>query len=434
MSERVREPAASRPQPPRITRDEWALLLVLVAIYFTHMVDFVIIMPLGGRLIHELNITPGQFGWIVSVYALAAGLASLLASFVMDRFDRKGVLLAMYAGFALSTLYCGLAKSYESLLLARTLAGVFGGLSAVTIMAIIGDLFPSAKRGRAMGAITSSFAVASILGLPIGLVLTEWYGRGAPFLVLAALSVVVWVIAAYRLPRVREHMRTARGRALAEFVAVVKEPNHLRAYAFSFFLVLGTFTVASFIAPYLSQTNGWTEDDLARVYFACGICTLIGMNVVGYFSDRVARVPLFRILAAGALLMGLVITNLPATPLWVAAAALSGFMVFASGRIIPAQAMMIGSAQPQVRGAFMSLNTAVQHLGTGIAPILAGAIITQTADGKMTGFPLVGVVAAIAAALAIVLAGTLRTAQPIILRVEPQVSPNQEPIVESIVA
>src|SRR4051812_37670405 len=117
MPESAGEPA-SRPQPPRITRGEWALILVLVAIQFTHMVDFVIIMPLGARLMTELDITPAQFSWIVSVYAIAAGVASLIGSMVMDRFDRRTVLLAMYGGFTVSTLFCGIAPTYPALLLA----------------------------------------------------------------------------------------------------------------------------------------------------------------------------------------------------------------------------------------------------------------------------------------------------------------------------
>ena len=136
----------------KLSRSELALLLVLVAIHFTHMVDFVIIMPLGKRFMNELNLKPDQFGQIVAIYAIAAGIASLLASAAMDRFDRKSVLLTMYAGFGCSTLYCGLASSYETLMLARALAGVFGGLATVAIMAVIGDIFPAEKRGRATGA------------------------------------------------------------------------------------------------------------------------------------------------------------------------------------------------------------------------------------------------------------------------------------------
>jgi predicted MFS family arabinose efflux permease len=403
------EPAGCQP-PPRITRGEWAVLLVLVAIHFTHMVDFVIIMPLGDRLMKELAISPAQFGWIVSAYAIGAGVASFFGSLLMDRFDRKWVLLTMYGGFGLSTLFCGLAPNYELLLASRALAGVFGGLAAVTIMAVIGDFFPAEKRGRATGAVMSAFAVASIVGLPIGLLLTEWRGRGAPFVALAGLSAVVWAVGWFRLPPVRGHMAAARRHALTEFAAVAREPRHQRAFVFSFFLVLGTFTVGSFVGPYLAATNGWSEQDLAVIYLAGGALTLVGMNVVGRLADRFHRLTLFRVLGGITIVTTLAVTNLPPGPIWVATLALGAFMVFSAGRIVPAQAMLLGTAEPRVRGAFMSLNTSVQHLSTALAPLIAGAIITQTPDGKMTGFPLVGLVAAGAAAVSLVLAGWLRPA------------------------
>ncbi|MDB5313128.1 MAG: pbuE [Gemmataceae bacterium] len=392
----------------QLTRAEWALLLVLVAIQFTHMVDFVIIMPLGDRLRRELGISPEQFGAVVAAYAWAAGIASLLASFVMDRFDRKSVLLTMYAGFGLSTLFCGLAPNYEWLLVSRTLAGVFGGLAAVALMSVIGDVFPPEKRGRATGAVISSFAVASIVGLPIGLKLAAEFGRWAPFVALAALSGVVWVVGLVSLPSVRGHLSAPRRHPITEFVAVAREPNHLWGFAFSFFLVQGTFTVAAFIAPVLCSTNGWGEDELWKIYLAAGLCTLLGTTYIGRLADRVSRLLLYRLLAGAALVMALVVSNLPPVPLWVAALALSAFMVFAAGRMIPAQAMILGASAPAVRGAFMSLNTAVQHLATGLAPTIAGAIIHETPDHKLEGFPIVGLVSAGTAAVSLLLAGRLK--------------------------
>ena len=402
---------SSQPPTSEISRAEWGLILVLVAIQFTHMVDFVIIMPLGGRLMRELAISEAQFAQIVSAYAWAAGIASLAASFVMDRFDRKTVLLTMYAGFALSTLFCGLAEGFEWLLVSRTLAGAFGGTAAVALMAVIGDVFPPEKRGRATGAVISAFAVASIAGLPAGLMLAEWYGRGAPFVALAGLSVAVWVFAWTKLPTVRGHLTAERPNRWAEFAEVVRHRDHIGAFAFTFFLVLGTFTVASFIGPYLTATNGWTEGQLSQIYFAAGTCTLLGMTAVGRLSDRLPRLPLFRVMGFGALVMAVLVTNLPAGPLWVAAITMSGFMVFAAGRMVPVQAMLLGVAAPKNRGAFMSVNTAVQHAATGLAPLIAGKLVSTDAAGHMTGFPLVGLVAAGTAAVSLALAGLLRPAR-----------------------
>jgi len=330
---------------------------------------------------------------------------------VMDRFDRKAVLLTMYAGFALSTLFCGLAGTYEWLLVSRTLAGAFGGTAAVALMSVIGDVFPPEKRGRATGAVISSFAVASIAGLPAGLMLAEWFGRGAPFVALAGLSVAVWVFASVKLPPIRGHLTAERPNRWAEFAEVVRHRDHIGAFAFSFFLVLGTFTVASFIGPYLTATNGWTESQLSQIYFVAGICTLVGMTAVGRLADHLPRLPLFRVLGFAALVMAIVVTNLPAVPLWVAVLVMSGFMVFAAGRMVPVQAMLLGVAAPKNRGAFMSLNTSVQHAATGLAPLIAGSLVTVTPDGGMTGYPMVGWVAAATAAISLALAGLLKPAQ-----------------------
>lgn len=421
------EPSSPRIPPPRITRGEWALIVLLMAIHFTHMVDFVILMPLGDRLMKELDITPIQFGWLVASYALAAMVASFVATFVMDRFDRKSMLLTMYGGFGLSTLFCGLAPNYELLLISRLLAGVFGGLAAVAIMAVIGDVFPAEKRGRAAGAVMSSFAVASIMGLPLGLLLANGYGRGAPFVVLAGISFAIWIVALIRLPSVRDHLDHPRHHPVTEFVAVARERRHLWAFAFSFFTVLGTFTVGSFSGPYLSATNGWNEDKLAVIYFVGGVLTLFGMNLVGRLSDRFNRLAVLRVLLVLTILSALVITNLPPGPLWVATIALAAFMVFSAGRIVPAQAMLLGTAEPRVRGAFMSLNTSVQHLASGLAPLIAGLLITQTADGKMTGFPVVGLVAATAAGISMILAGQMRQAPHVS---SPTLEVDEEPAAE----
>lgn len=403
--------APTRPLAPPLTRSEWGLLLVLVAVQFTHMVDFVIIMPLGNRLQSELGIDPQEFSWVVAAYAWAAGIASLAASFVMDRFDRRPALLVLYAGFGVSTLLCGLAQNYTQLLVARTLAGVFGGLAAVALMAMIGDVFTPEKRGRATGAVVSAFAAASVIGLPIGLWLAKFYGRGAPFVALAAVSAVVWVVGWVRLPPVRGHLNAPRRHPVTEFKAVARVPNHLWGFAFSFFLVLGTFTVASFIAPVYSAANGWEEDVLANIYLVAGLCTFVGTNIVGRLADRMPRLVLFRVLGAAALVLAIVVSQLAVLSFWLAAAVISGFMVAAAGRMVPAQAMILGASAPAVRGAFMSLNTAVQHLATGLAPAIAGYLITRAADGRtLEGFPAVGWVSAGTAAVSLVLAGRLKPA------------------------
>src|SRR3954451_21078736 len=96
----------------RLSGSEWLLLLVLAAIQFTHIVDFMIVMPLGPTLLKDMGLQPHEFSTVVAAYTVSAGLASLLAARVLDRFGRKEALLFLYAGFGMGTLLCGLAPNF----------------------------------------------------------------------------------------------------------------------------------------------------------------------------------------------------------------------------------------------------------------------------------------------------------------------------------
>ena len=127
---------------------ERALLLLLAAVQFTHIVDFMILMPLGPQLMRELHIGPGQFSALVAAYTISSGVTGLLGAPFIDRFDRRKLLLFAYAGFTTGTLACALSQNAPALLAGRALSGAFGGLSISMVMAIIGDVVPAERRAE----------------------------------------------------------------------------------------------------------------------------------------------------------------------------------------------------------------------------------------------------------------------------------------------
>src|SRR5262245_18049229 len=120
---------------------ERLLLFILAAVNFTHIMDFMIMMPLGPQLMNILDINPQQFGLAVSAYAITAGISSFVSAFFVDRYDRKKVLLFAYIGFVIGTFSCALAPNYELLVAARVLAGLFGGMIGAQVLAIVADSF-----------------------------------------------------------------------------------------------------------------------------------------------------------------------------------------------------------------------------------------------------------------------------------------------------
>jgi predicted MFS family arabinose efflux permease len=403
------EPKPNR-RKPVISLAEWGLLLVLAAVQFTNMMDFMIVMPLAPQYIRQLSIRPEQFSDLVAVYGFAAGIAALFASAVLDRFDRKTALLGLYAGFTVSTLLCAVAPSFEWLVLARTAAGAFGGVLGVAVLAIVGDLFADYRRATAMGAIMSAFSLASIVGIPVALELAQAFDTSAPFWFLTALSAVVWVPALLLLPSLRGHLGAKHTPVLSGVRDLLREPNHQRAYLFMTAIVMGTFVLVPYIAAYLVQNVGRSESEVKFVYIAGGLCTLVSMNVIGRLADRFGKLRLFRIMALAQLIPTLLLTNLPPASLAVALTVTTIFMVTTSGRMVPAMALLTACAAPRVRGGFLSLSTAVQFLAQGLAAKLSGKLLGMDVDGHLTGYGLVGLVAAAAMLTSVALAGWLRPA------------------------
>ncbi len=399
-------------QPPpvvKFTPAQWLLVLILAAMNFAHILDFVIIMPLGDTLRKEMSINPQQIGFIVAIYGLTATVAGLGISSIIDRFDRKNVLLISFVAFTFATAFCGIAVSYETLLVARGLAGAAGGVVASTLMAMIGDAFENRQRGRAIGIVTASFAVASIAGLPIGLLLAQWFHRGVPFLAIAGLCVPIFVLALWKLPTFKGHVLAKAARPLDQLWAVVKQPRHLLCFVFMYALVLGTFTVIPYLAPYFQANCGLPADQIPIIYSVAGCVTLVSMIIIGQLTDRIGQWPVFLFFASGAIVMAMIITRLPAVNLIGACLATTGFMVMASGRIVPAQAMMLRVADPALRGAFTNLNSAVSHLATGTAPLISGAIVGEIYEGgPLTNYGTAGLVAAGFGLMAIILSYWLR--------------------------
>jgi predicted MFS family arabinose efflux permease len=406
------EPDPERGFDQGLTRSEWLLLLVLAAVQFTHSMDFMIMMPLGPQCRQELSISPQEFALVVSSYGFSAALAGFLAAFFIDRFDRKVTLLVLYAGLITGTLLCAIAPGYWTLTLARTVAGAFGGIGGAFILVIIGDAFPEIRRGRATGVVMTAFSIASIAGLPAGIMLGNRFGVRTPFGFLGLFGLVIWLVAFRVLPPMRGHLGRRRESA-AETLAMLRKPAHLRAYAFMIMLVLGSFTIAPHLSDFLVHNVGRDKDDLAYVYLCGGLLTFVTLPLVGRWADRIGKLRVFRLMAGCTLVTILVLTNLPAASLLPVLVVTTFYWIFSSGRWVPAMALVTSSALPEYRGSFMSISASLQQMAIGLASVVAGVVIGESEGGALTGYSLAGLIAATSTGVSMLLAGRLRVAQEI---------------------
>ncbi|MEI6105493.1 MAG: MFS transporter [Opitutae bacterium] len=390
---------------------ERATLLVLGAVQFTHVLDFMIMMPLGAQLMQAFHITPAQFSHLVACYGIAAAVSGFAGGFLLDRFDRKRVLLVLYSGFGLATLACGLAPGYQLLLLARLAAGAFGGLSSSMVTAMVGDFIPPARRGRAMGFVSAAFPVASVLGIPAGLLLAGRFGWHAAFFLLAGCAVINLLIAWLALPSLRTAVHNHQ--PWRQMKEILSHGVHRRAFAVGSMLGMAGGILVPFLAPSFIANVGLNEQvELPIAYAVGGVATAISTPIIGWLSDHMDRLRLLVIMSCGSVVATLVIMRLGPSSVVFASVIMACFMVTMSGRYAPAMTMITNAVEARYRGGFMSIISALQLAANASANILAGFFVTRDAAGHLLGLPMLGYLATGLFALTVLFAFELRAAAP----------------------
>ncbi len=375
------------------TRYQIFIIAVLSFIQFTVILDFIIIAPLGAMLMNIMNVTPAQFGTVVSAYAFSAGVSGFLAAGFADKFDRKKFLLFFYAGFILGTFFCGIATNFFFLLLARIVTGIFGGVIASVSLAIVTDEFDLNVRSRVMGFIQMSFAVAQVAGIPFGIYLANVFGWHAPFMLIVGIGIPAGMMMMRLMRPIDTHLsivRPADHNAFNHLRKTISQPIYIKAFATTALLSLGGFLMMPFSSAFLVNNILIPQENLPLVFMFTGMATIIILPIVGRISDTFGK---FRVFTIGTIVAsGMIIfyTNLSVTPLW--EVVLINVFLFAGimSRMIPATTLMTAIPELADRGAFMSISSSLQQISGGIASVFAGMIIVQTSSGALKNYDVLG--------------------------------------------
>ncbi len=378
------------------TRYEVFVVAILAILQFTLVLDFMVISPLGPIMMPALGITKLQFGAVVAAYAISAGISGLLAAGFADKFDRKKMLLFFYFGFILGTLFCGIANTYELLFAARIFTGIFGGVIGAITFAIVTDLFAFQVRGRVMGFIQMAFASSQVLGLPIGLYLANKWGWNSPFLMIVAFSIIVAVFIVIYFKPVDAHLQVKSN--MNPFVHLFKTLTnsiYLRTFAATILLATGGFMMMPFGNDYsVHNLKLDIKTEVPFLYMITGIFSMIIAPLSGKASDSWGKYKMFLLGSVIAIVTVLYYCQLGPTPMWMVS--IISVVMFAgiSSRMVSSSALVSAVPTQTDRGAFMSINSALQQISGGIGAIIAGSIITAAPNGELQHYEIIGYIVA----------------------------------------
>jgi predicted MFS family arabinose efflux permease len=364
---------------------ERAVIFLIGAVQFVNILDFVMVMPLGPDFAAGLGIAPSHIGTIGAAYTAAGSVAGVAGSYFLDRFDRRKALAVAMLGLVVATAAGGLATGLSSLLMARALAGLFGGPATSLSLSIIADLIPVERRGRAMGAVMGSFSVASVVGVPMALKVAGWADWRMPFFLVAALGLLVVVGAIFYLPPMRRHLEGDRQQAHPVSVrALFTRTDVLLSYLMTALLSAGVFVIIPNLSAYVQNNLGYPREELEAIYFIGGLVSFLTLRVAGKAVDRLGS---FRVGTVGSMMfLGALYLSFIHLPVGMPLVAVLSCFFLANGvRNVAYSTLTSRVPEQAVRARFMSFLSAVQHLGAAAGAFLSSRMLTDLPGGKLGG-------------------------------------------------
>lgn len=376
-----------------MTKEQKIILYLLACVQFTNIMDFMIMMPMGPIIMKAFTLTAREYSFLVSAYSISAGICGFVAAFFVDKFDRKNVLTIAYIGLLLGTFACAVAPTYEMLMMARIVAGVFGGILGSQVIAIAGDVTSYEHRAEGLSIIMAAFSTASVLGVPLGLYLASTISWHIPFIFIVGVGFVNLVLIYKYLPNLTDHINTSltKPSPFAVLTNIAKDSNQIRALVLSVIVIFGHFCTIPSLSPFLTINVGMAVDNVSLIYLIGGAVTIVSARVVGKLADKKGKYLIFAICGTLFLVPVYLMTNLHAGASLVTILAITTlFFLFTNGRSLTMQAIVSGVVSNEQRGGFTSINSSMLQLGSGTASFIGGLIVERAADGKLLHYEWVG--------------------------------------------
>lgn len=365
--------------------ERW-ILFVLGLAQFVNILEFMMVMPLGPDFAKSIGLDMSKIGMVGASYTVAASIVGFAGVFLFARVNRRLGLCWGLLGLGLGTFAGGLAQGETSLILARVLAGFFGGPATAFTNALIADYIPVERRGRAMGALMGAFSLAAILGVPISLEIAEHGGWRLSFLCVGILALIIAIFVRWSLPEPQQYDEKNSISAAENLVQLFRRPTVWLSYVMTSLGMMYGFLIIPNIAAYLQGNLQFPRSDMGELYFAGGLLSLLAMRVGGFLVDRYGSTIVTSIVTLGLMMLlywGFYRPLSFFTPLFLFMA----FMPLMSVRNVSANAINTKVPKPRERASYMSALSSINHIGSGGGALLSAYLLSDGPGGTLVGMP-----------------------------------------------
>lgn len=277
--------ASSPAHPAPVARHRWwavsAVGLATFSVVTTEMLPVGLLTPVA----EDLGASTGTAGLMISLPALLAAVFAPLVVIAAGGIDRRRILCALLGLLLVANLASALAPGIGWLLAARVLVGFcMGGIWAIA-GGLAARLVPAQRIGLATSIIFGGVAAASVLGVPLGVLIEDAWGWRSAFIAMALFSAAVMLLHVWVVPALPVST-SVRPR---QFAQQLGHRGLQRGLGLTLLLVSGHFIAFTYVRPLLTSLSGVDASWVGALLFAYGLAGIVGNFLAGPLAARHPR-------------------------------------------------------------------------------------------------------------------------------------------------
>jgi MFS transporter, DHA1 family, purine base/nucleoside efflux pump len=353
------------------------VFILAISVISVGLVELIVggILP---TIADDLKVSIGQAGQLITVFALVYALSGPILYTLTANMERKKLLLLTLGIFVLGNVITYISPSFLFVMIARVLTAMSTALIIVLSLTIAAKIVQPQHRAKAIGLIYMGISSSLVLGVPIGIIVSDAFGWRMLFLFIGLMALLSMVLIAFTLERIE----VEQVQSLKSQLKALRNKKMLTAHLTMLFMLAGHYTIYAYFTPFLESELGLNTQWISICYFIFGIAAVGGGAFGGSLADRFgSKVSIILVVASFAVILFALPFSTASFPLFIVVMVIWAAL---SWSLAPPLQNYIVETDSESAGIHQSFNNSALQIGISLGSLVGGIVNGATHSMQTT--------------------------------------------------